>query len=666
MRVSASMVGAGPHVEAVDEAIRRSQEYFLRSQHAAGYWSGELETNVCIAAEYLLLTHFLGVAQEERWRKIVNYLRSQQRPDGTWAIYHEGPPDINATTESYFALKLAGVSADDPSMGRAREFVLAAGGVPKVRIFTKIWLALFGQWDWRGVPVLPPEMIFLPSWFPLNIYDFASWARATIVPMLIILSERPVCPLPDSASIDELYPAPRLDGCPRTGARLGPSGRDRIDYSLPRPKGRLNWRRFFHTLDGLLRRYEGIAFKPLRRAAFRAAERWIVRHQEADGSWGGIQPPWVYSLIALKLRGYAVDHPVMQKGLQGFEGAFAVEDERIFNPQACVSPVWDTALAMIGLLDSGLPADHPALVRAGDWLLREQILSGGDWQVKVRGVEPGGWAFEFENDLYPDTDDTAEVLMALARTRLPDEKRKERAVERGRRWLVAMQSRNGGWGSFDKDNTQKLVTKIPFCDFGEVIDYPTEDVTAHIVEALGLLGEGDSEAAQRGLDFLRREQRADGSWWGRWGVNHAYGTGAALPALAAMGENMTRPRVRRAVRWLIEKQNEDGGWGETCASYEEPGLAGRGPSTASQTAWALLGLLAAGPADDGLEARAVERGISYLVEHQEENGQWEEPHFTGTGFPGDFYINYHLYRNYWPLMALGRYRAALESGGRAT
>ena len=649
-RVSASMVGAGPHVEAVDDTIRRSQEYFLRSQHADGYWSGELETNVCMAAEYLLLTHFLGVAQEERWRKIVNYLRSQQRPDGTWAIYHEGPSDINATTESYFALKLAGVSADDPSMGRAREFVLAAGGVPKVRIFTKIWLALFGQWDWRGVPVLPPEMIFLPSWFPLNIYDFASWARATIVPMLIILSERPVCPLPDSAGIDELYPAPR----------------DRIDYALPQPQGWLNWRRFFHALDGLLRRYEGIAFKPLRRAAFRAAERWIVRHQEADGSWAGIQPPWVYSLIALKLRGYAVDHPVMHKGLRGFEGAFAVEDERIFNPQACVSPVWDTALAMIGLLDSGLPADHPALVRAGRWLLREQILGGGDWQVKVRGVEPGGWAFEFENDLYPDTDDTAEVLMALARTWLPDEKRKERAVERGRRWLVAMQSRNGGWGSFDKDNTQELVTKIPFCDFGEVIDYPTEDVTAHIVEALGLLGEGDSEAAQRGLDFLRREQRADGSWWGRWGVNHVYGTGAALPALAAMGENMTRPRVGRAVRWLIEKQNEDGGWGETCASYEEPRLAGRGPSTASQTAWALLGLLAAGPADDGLEARAVERGISYLVEHQEENGQWEEPHFTGTGFPGDYYINYHMYRNYWPLMALGRYRAALESGGRAT
>ena len=650
IEVGASTTDVGRLAESVDEAIRRSQEYFLRTQHPDGYWWGELETNVCMAAEYLLLTHFLGSAEEGRWRKIVNYLRSQQRPDGTWSIYHEGPPDINATVESYFALKLAGVSAREPSMRKAREFVLSAGGVPKVRIFTKVWLSLFGQWDWRGVPVLPPEMIFLPPWFPLNIYDFASWARATVVPMLIILNERPVCPVPESARIDELYPAPRQS----------------IDYSLPRPKGRLNWRRAFYTLDGLLRRYERVAFRPLRRAAYRAAERWIVSHQEADGSWGGIQPPWVYSLIALKLRGYPLDHPVMRKGLEGFEGAFAVEDEHIFNPQACISPVWDAALAMIGLLDSGLPPDHPALVRAARWLLREQILSGGDWQVKAKGVQPGGWAFEFENDLYPDTDDSAEVLMALARTRLPDGRRKERALERGRSWLLGMQSKNGGWGSFDKDNTQKLVTEIPFCDFGEVIDYPTEDVTAHIVEALALLGDGDSQAVGRALDYLRREQRPDGSWWGRWGVNHIYGTGAVLPALRATGEEMTRPYVRRAVRWLIDRQNEDGGWGEGCESYEDLRLAGRGPSTASQTAWALLALLAAEPGGDELSAaggRAVERGVSFLVERQEEDGQWDEPHFTGTGFPGDFYINYHMYRNYWPLMALGRYRAALEGKG---
>ena len=632
----------------VDEAVRRSQEYFLRIQHADGYWWGELESNVCMAAEYLLLTHFLGAADEGRWRKIATYLRRQQRSDGTWVVSYGGPPDLNATVEAYFALKLAGASADEPYMRKAREFILSAGGVPKVRIFTKIWLALFGQWDWRGVPVLPPELVFLPHWFPLNIYDFASWARATVVAMLVVLNRRPVCPIPEWARIDELYPAPR----------------DRIAYSLPRPKGALSWKRFFHAMDGLLRRYERVALRPLRDAAYQAAELWIVGHQEADGSWGGIQPPWVYSLIALKALGYPLDHPVMQKGLAGFAGVWAVEDDEIFNPQACLSPVWDTALAMIGLLDSGLPLDHPALVRAGRWLLQEQVLTGGDWQVKAKGVEPGGWAFEFENDLYPDIDDTAEVLIALARTRLPDEKRKRRALERGRRWLLGMQSRNGGWGSFDKDNTQRLVTQIPFCDFGEVIDYPTEDVTAHIVEALALLGDGASPAVQRALRYLQDEQQRDGSWWGRWGVNYVYGTGAVLPTLRAAGEDMSQPYVQRAVRWLTERQNEDGGWGESCATYADPGLAGRGPSTASQTAWALLGLLAAEPEQqDSLMQNAIERGVRYLVETQEEDGQWEEPYFTGTGFPRDFFIKYHLYRNYWPLTALGRYRGALAAEG---
>jgi squalene-hopene/tetraprenyl-beta-curcumene cyclase len=599
-----------------------------------------------MAAEYLLLTHFLGVANQVRWRKIANYLRRQQRQDGAWAIYHGGPPDLNATVESYFALKLAGASPEEPRMRGARDFVLSAGGVPNVRIFTKIWLALFGQWDWRGVPVLPPEMMFLPNWFPLNIYSFSSWARATIVPMLVILNERPVCPLPESARIDELYPAPR----------------DRIAYSLPEPGRGLTWRRFFVWVDGMLRHYERVAVRPLRRAAYRAAEHWIVSHQEADGSWGGIQPPWVYSLIALSLLGYPLDHPVLKRGLEGFREDWVIEDDEIFAPQACLSPVWDTALAVNGLLDAGLPADHPALLQAGRWLLREQVLGGGDWQVKARGVEPGGWSFEFENDLYPDTDDTAEVMIALARTRLPEEGRKAGALERGRRWLLGMQSANGGWGSFDKDNTSRLVTQIPFCDFGEVIDWPTEDVTAHCVEALCLLGDGEHPEVERAVRFLNREQRKDGSWWGRWGVNHVYGTGSVLPALKAAGEDMTQPRTTRALRWLLERQNEDGGWGEGCESYDDADLVGRGPSTASQTAWALLALLAAEPErQDGLVGNAIERGVAYLVDTQEEDGQWEEAQFTATGFPGDFYIKYHLYRNYWPLTALGRYKAAVVS-----
>ena len=625
--------------EAVDIAVRRAQDYLLSIRYPDGYWWGELETNVCMAAEYLLLTHFLGVADRRRWDKIVNYLRRQQLPDGTWSIYYGGPGDLNATVEAYFALKLAGASPEEPAMEKARQFILSKGGIPKVRIFTKIWLALFGQWDWRGVPVLPPELMLLPSWFPINIYEFGSWARATIVSMLIILTRRPVCSIPGEARIDELYPAPR----------------DQIDYSLPKGGGLLSWKTFFLATDKLLRFYERWGWKPIRRRATLAAEKWILDHQEADGSWGGIQPPWVYSLIALKLLGYPLDHPVMVKGLQGFEG-FAIEDEETFNPQACLSPVWDTGLAMIALLDSGLPADHPALVKAARWLLGEQILTGGDWQVKNRKGQPGGWAFEFANDAYPDTDDTAEVMMALFRTRLPEEDEKQGALDRGLQWLLSMQSKNGGWGSFDVNNTRRIITRIPFCDFGEVIDPPSEDVTAHILELLGLLGYGRTfPPVRRALAYLRREQQADGCWFGRWGVNYVYGTGAVLPALRAVGEDMGQDYVRKAVRWLADHQNEDGGWGETCASYADPGLRGQGPSTPSQTAWALLALLAAGQES----SEAVRRGIAYLAEAQRRDGSWDEPYFTGTGFPRDFFINYHLYRNYFPLMALGRARASL-------
>jgi squalene-hopene/tetraprenyl-beta-curcumene cyclase len=307
---------------------------------------------------------------------------------------------------------------------------------------------------------------------------------------------------------------------------------------------------------------------------------------------------------------------------------------------------------MIALLDSGLPPDHPALQLAARWLIREQVLTGGDWQVHAKGVEPGGWSFEFENDLYPDTDDTAEVLIALARVQLPDGRAKLRAIERGKQWLLGMQSANGGWGAFDRDNTRRVVNEIPFCDFGEVIDPPSEDVTAHVIEALALLGENDSPAVRRGLNYLRREQRPDGSWFGRWGVNYVYGTGGVLPAFHAAGRDVSKPRFQRATRWLTGRQNDDGGWGETCATYDDP-TCGPAESTPSQTAWGLIGLLAA----DG-QGDAIERATRYLIERQEEDGQWEEPQFTGTGFPGDFYIKYHLYRNYWPLTGLGRYRAA--------
>ncbi|HEX5478648.1 MAG TPA: squalene--hopene cyclase, partial [Dehalococcoidia bacterium] len=393
----------------------------------------------------------------------------------------------------------------------------------------------------------------------------------------------------------------------------------------------------------------------LRRFALERAERWVIARQEADGSWGGIQPPWVYSLIALKTLGYGNDHPVTAKGIEGLLTGFALETEDTFTVQPCVSPVWDTALAVTGMREAGVPADDEGLLRAGRWLLSKEIRARGDWCVKVKDVEPGGWAFEFENDNYPDTDDTAEVLIALRLLALEGER--DGAWRRAARWLLAMQSRNGGWGAFDKDNTKSFVTQIPFADFGAALDPPSEDVTAHIAEFLALDGmRADAPALRRALDYLHATQERDGSWFGRWGVNYVYGIGAVVPALVAAGESPRSPRIRRAVAWLAAHQNPDGGWGETCASYDEPQTQrGRGESTASQTAWALLALIAAGEE----RADAARRGVEYLVRTQQSDGQWHEPQFTGTGFPRDFMLKYHLYRNYWPMWALGRYRRTL-------
>ena len=648
----------------VDGAIGRAQEYLLSIQYPDGYWWGELESNPTMEAEYLLLTYFLEAVDQARWQKLTNYILSKQREDGSWGQYYGAPGDISTSVECYFALKLAGVQSGSPEMTRAREFILSKGGVPKVRTFTKIWLALFGQWDWKGTPAMPSELIFLPSWFPFNIYEFASWARATIVPMTIILTERPVRPVPEWARIDDLYPVPR----------------ERTDYSLPKVGRIWSWRRFFYSTDRLVRLYQKLPVKPGRQQAMRKAARWIVSHQEADGSWGGIQPPWVYSLIALKHLGYPLDHPVMKKGLEGFEG-FAIEEGDTWRVQACLSPVWDTALVFIALRDSGVDPHHPAAQKSARWLLKEQILTGGDWQVKNRKTPPGGWAFEFHNNLYPDVDDVTEVVMALNMAQLDpteDDARKQEAVDRGVRWLLSMQCRNGGWAAFDKDNDKTYIAKIPFADFGETLDPPSVDVTAHAVEMLGRLGyRKDFVPIKRAYRYMRDEQEPDGSWFGRWGVNYIYGTGAVLPALEAIGEDMGQPYIRKAVDWLVAHQNEDGGWGESCGSYVDPALRGRGASTASQTAWSILALLAASEVD----SVTVSRGVRYLVETQRNDGSWDEPHFTGTGFPGygvgqrlqqlpqpgesgyqgrdmpaGFMINYHMYRNLWPTMALGRYR----------
>jgi squalene-hopene/tetraprenyl-beta-curcumene cyclase len=681
MTVTQARPGGQAAPEVARTALDLAARHLADLQHPSGWWQGELETNVTMDAEDLLLREFLGIRAEPETAAAARWIRSRQRADGTWANYYQGDADLSTTVEAYVALRLAGDSPDAPHMALAAGWIRAAGGIPATRVFTRIWLALFGEWSWDELPVMPPEMIYLPGWFPLNVQDWACWARQTIVPLTIVGSLRPVRSLP--FALPELWPAAPDPGAGQP-ARAG---------GVPRP----GWPAFFGGLDRVLHAYHrhGEQTRPMRAvrtAALRRCAEWIIARQEADGCWGGIQPPWVYSLIALHLLGYGLEHPVIKRGLAGLD-RFTIwadgPDGQTRRLEACQSPVWDTVLAMIALSDAGLPADHPALASAARWVVGEEIRGPGDWQARRPGLSPGGWAFEFDNDGYPDIDDTAEVVLALRRVDPAAEPRSAAATERGLRWLTGMQSRDGGWGAFDADNTRKIVAKLPFCDFGEVIDPPSADVTAHTIEALAAAGLAGSKAVRRGVAWLLRAQEDDGSWFGRWGANYVYGTGAVVPALIAAGVLPGKPPIRRAVAWLREHQNPDGGWGEDLRSYDDPGRAGRGESTASQTAWALLALLAAsqgataaGPGaggiggsdgaagrggnsgdgasrggDGGDDAACIERGVRWLADHQRPDGTWDEPQYTGTGFPGDFYINYHLYRLVFPVSALGRYLA---------
>jgi squalene-hopene/tetraprenyl-beta-curcumene cyclase len=612
----------GPDESPAAGALQRAVAHLRSLQAAEGWWKGELETNVTMDAEDLLMREFLGIRTAEETAETARWIRSQQREDGTWATFLGGPGDLSTTVEAWVALRLAGDSPDEAHMRRAAEFVRSRGGIPATRVFTRIWLALFGLHPWSRLPALPPEVVLLPRWVPLNIYDFACWARQTIVPLTVVASLRPTRPLP--FGVAEL----EVDAPPKVSAS-----------------------RFWRVFDRVLHAFDDHAFPPLRRHAVRTALRWILDRQEADGSWGGIQPPWVYSLLALTLTGAPLDSPAVKRGLAGLD-RFTIREQTpggvVRRLEACQSPVWDTGLAVTALLDAGVPADDEAVDRAGRWLVAEEVRVRGDWAVRRPLLAPGGWAFEFDNDLYPDTDDTAEVVLALRRSAVPDS---EPVLRRAVAWMTGMQSRDGGWAAFDVDNTSPLPDKLPFCDFGEVIDPPSADVTAHVVEALAHEGLAGSEACRRGVRWLLGAQEPGGSWFGRWGVNHLYGTGAVVPALVAAGVPREDPAIRRAVAWLESVQQPGGGWGEDLRSYVDPEWVGRGEPTASQTAWALLALLAAGERD----SEAVRRGVAWLVATQREDGTWDEPQFTGTGFPWDFSINYHLYRLVFPTSALGRY-----------
>jgi len=618
-------VTADRQIDAAHASLERATAHLRSLQHPDGFWKGELETNVTIDSEDLFLRHYLGLLDERAAAASADWIRSRQRPDGSWATYYAGPGDLSTSVEAYVGLRLAGDPPDATHMRRAAAFVQEAGGAAGTRVFTRMWLSLLGLWSWAEVPTLPPEQILLPVRAPLSIYSFGCWARQTIVALSIVTALRPSRRV--AFTIDELRGA-ALPPAPPTDA----------------------WGRAFVLLDRTLHAYGRRPVAAVRRHALRKAERWVVDRQERDGSWGGIQPPWVWSIVGLHALGYDLDHPVIARALAGLD-SFTIEDAHGRRLEACQSPVWDTALSVIALLDAGVPASDPAVVRACEWLAAQEGTERGDWAVRRPGLAAGGFPFEFANVNYPDVDDTAVVVLALRRAGHDP----TGAAGRGLEWMLGMQSRSGGFGAFDVDNESSLCARLAFCDFGAVTDPPSSDVTAHVLETLAYEGRAGERPAVRALGLLLAEQERDGSWFGRWGANYVYGTGSVLPALAACGLQ-GHESTGAAVRWLEHVQNPGGGYGEDLRSYRDPSWSGRGASTASQTAWALIGLHAAGEAEGDAAARAV----GWLVDTQRRDGGWDEPYFTGTGFPGDFYLNYHLYRDVFPVMALGRVLGAAE------
>jgi squalene-hopene/tetraprenyl-beta-curcumene cyclase len=641
----------------VEAAILRSREYLFSQQHPDGHWNGELEADAMLEADYIFLHTLLESGDPARLQRAMTEIWRYQNEDGSWSIYPGGPGNLSLSVKCYFSAKLLGVGPDDRRMTQCRKWILEHGGVVECNTFTKMYLCALGQYDYDAVPAIPPEIVLFPNWFYFNIYEISAWSRSILVPLAIIYAKKPFKKIPPEQGIDELF----------VGGRANSILRPRMDRKRP-----VSWRNFFLLVDRVFHLAEAVHIRPLRKLALKRAEKWMLDRLEMTDGLGAIYPAMLNAIVALRCLGYSEDDPQVIRARDEFE-KLGIEQqatpempEATFRMTPCMSPVWDTAQAIYALGEAGVPRNDPRMIKAADWILSKEVRHKGDWAVKVPNTEPGGWYFEYNNEFYPDTDDTAQVLLALNKVDNPRERYQHQVAQRAIEWEFAMQCRNGGWGSFDKDNTKMIFQYIPFADHNAMLDPPTVDITGRMLEMLAAYGyTRDDKRVQKAIQFILSEQEPDGSWFGRWGVNYIYGTFLVLRGLEAIGVDQHEPQVQQAAEWIRMVQNSDGGWGETCGSYDDPDTRGVGVSTPSQTAWALLGLLAAG--DDRSDSLA--KGIRWLLTRQSQDGGWDESMghgptrqgiITGTGFPKVFYLAYTLYRQYFPLLALTTYKRAME------
>jgi squalene-hopene/tetraprenyl-beta-curcumene cyclase len=622
--------------EEIARAIARAQENLLGQQKPDGHWCGELLVDSTLCSDYVVFMHWCGEVDAQLQRRCVRHILKRQLPEGGWNIYHGGPSEINASVKAYFALKLAGCSVDAPFMQEARATIMRLGGIPQMNTFSKLYLALLGVFPWKYLPAIPVEMVLLPGWAPFQIYKMSSWSRAMLLPLSIINHFKPTRVLPGEKQLHELYPL----------------GTEQADLRLPRSETFWTWRNFFLRLDDTLKFLQPLRLGLLRRRALEAAERWMLeRIGEGSDGLAAVYPAMLNSLIALRALGYSKRNPVYAKAEKDFAGLF-VDDPEDFRIQPCLSPVWDTAITIISLADSGVPPEHPALQKAADWLVNKEVRIRGDWAVNNSYPEASGWAFEYNNVFYPDVDDTAMVLMALRLVQPKDPQLLNQLFRRALGWQLSFQCHDGGWAAFDKNVTTPWLEDMPFADHNAILDPTCSDLTARTLELLGYIGfDRNTECVRDGIKYLIATQDDDGSWYGRWGVNYIYGTWQVLRGLWAIGEDMTQDWILRGRDWLESCQNSDGGWGETCGTYESPSTKGIGPSTASQTAWAIMGICACGD----LDRPSIQRGLRYLLRSQNPDGSWDEEQITGTGFPRTFYLKYDMYRQNFPLLALATY-----------